>query len=119
MEQLLKEIKEDPDFDRNVAIYVPIIRTTDGNYQISYINPGFKLVDLKVEYNQEPAVEIDGSPFGMYKFAPTTYQLPVLVHRELRVPADKRINTRSFTKMLPTTFDTDYLDKVVEQLEVG
>ncbi len=117
----LKNIKDDLDFDRDVSIYVPIIRTTDGSSQIGYINPGFKLVKLNVEYNKHPLVEFSPGSWDNYKFESATYTLPVLMHREIRTPYKKRINTQSFremlTEMIPPVFTNEDLDKVVQKLE--
>src|SRR3989344_1611181 len=71
--------QDNPDIDRKTAIFVPIIRTTSGSRQVSYINAGFKTLDVDVSYLKEPKVEI--SPARRFEFGSETVQFPVLVHR--------------------------------------
>ncbi len=123
-----KNLKKDPDLNRNVAIFVPIIRTTDGEKQISYINPGYKSVMLNIEYNNKPETKIHEkkkkdefgfSPIINTRFKEETYQIPVLVHREVRVPYEKLLNDKKLRDILDDVFTKGELDDIVNDLELG
>jgi hypothetical protein len=118
----LGNVQNDPDLNRNMAIFVPIIRTTNGSRQISYINAGFKTIDVDLEYQDEPTIEIAGQKGRLgtrYEFEGVRYQLPVLVHREVRVPYEKLMNDRKLREMLNGSFTEAELDKAVKKLEAG
>ncbi len=111
----------DPDINRNTAIFVPIIRTTDGTRQVGYINAGFKLVKVHVSYRDLPEVKVTGGGVGgfgrRYEFEGADYQLPVFVHREVRIPYYRPVNDRMLRGMLPESFDERELGRVVKELE--
>lgn len=115
----LSNTQNDADLNRNTAIFVPIIRTTDGSRQISYIDAGFKTIDVNVSYKDRPVVEISGAErfFGGYLFESSSFRFPVLVHREVRVPYEKLINDRSLRELLKGQFTESELDGVVQKLE--
>jgi len=115
----LSNAQNDIDLNRNTAIFVPIIRTTDGSRQISYIDAGFKTVDVDVSYRDKPSVEISGVErfFGGHEFESSRFRFPVLVHREVRVPYEKLINDRGLREMLNGSFTESELDSVVQKLE--
>ena len=116
----LENAQNDGDLNRNTAIFVPIIRTTDNSKQISYIDAGFKTIDVDVKYQNEPIIGIIGSQgrFGLrYELKSKRYQFPVLVHREVRVPYEKLINDRQLRDILSSSFTESELDKVVQRLE--
>jgi len=118
----IKDAQNDKDLNRNMAIFVPIIRTTDGSRQISYINAGFKTIDVDVSYHDKPKIEIDGSEerFGLrHKFTSKRHHFPVLVHREVRVPYRKLINDRKLRDMLKGSFTELELDDIVQKLETA
>lgn len=113
----LNSIATEPDFDRNTAIFVPIIRTVNGQRQISYVNAGFKLVDIGVEYAARPSVTMNDAYRG-YEFTRSQYRLPVLVHKELQVPSNKLPNSARFRELLgKDVFTQAELDEVVAKLE--
>jgi len=93
-----KNAYKDPDLDRNVAIFVPIIRETSGEKQIAYIDAGYRLLDLDIKYDKEPKVEI--SPWVSHKFEEQDVQLPALVHKEVRIPYKKMINDKKLREVL-------------------
>ncbi|MEK6884352.1 MAG: hypothetical protein AABY22_32270 [Nanoarchaeota archaeon] len=114
----VKNAKNDPDMNRNVAIFVPIIRETSGERQIAYIDFGFKTTDLTVGYRDKP--EISVSPSCRYNFENADYDLPGVVHREVRIPADKLINDRMLRELLPGgSFSERDLDNIVKKIEAG
>lgn len=115
----LDNMQNDADLNRNTAIFVPIIRTTDGSRQISYIDAGFKTIEVNVYYKDKPLVDISGAEsfFGGYEFEISRYRFPVLVHREVRVPYEKLINDRGLREMLKDSFTESELDDVVQRLE--
>ncbi len=116
----IKNSEEDPDLKRNVSIFVPIQRTTNGSKQIAYINAGYKPVELEVSYDKMPKVEAEG--FGLTEFRSNEYCLPVLVHREVRMPYKKIINDTKLREMIEEISDENTirekdLDEIVEKLE--
>jgi len=115
----LDNAQNDVDLNRNTAIFVPIIRTTDGLRQISYINAGFKTIDVNVSYKNKPLVEINGEKrfFAGHEFKNKSYKFPVLVHREVRVLYEKLINDRKLREMLSSSFTESELDNMVQRLE--
>lgn len=114
----LGNLQNDADLNRNTAIFVPIIRTTDGSRQTSYITAGFKTIDVDVSYRDRPLVEIETRRFsGEYEFEDSRFRFPVLVHREVRVPYEKLINDRGFKELLNSSFTETELDEVVTKLE--
>jgi len=115
----LKNLQNDPDINRNTSIFVPIIRTTDGSKQISYINVGFKTIDVKVSYEDKPSIEKNGEEMfpGFYKFGKSNFKFPVLVHREVRIPYEKLINDRKLREMLNSSFSESELEEIVQKLE--
>lgn len=115
----LGDAQNDADLNRNTAIFVPIIRTTDGSRQISYIDAGFKTIDVDVSYRNKPSVDISGAKrfFGGYEFEGSSFRFPVLVHREVRVPYERLINDRGLRELLNGQFTESELDSVVQRLE--
>jgi hypothetical protein len=110
--------EDDPDLDRNTAVFVPIIRTTNGKRQISYINAGFKLVDVTASYKAKPNIKLSSRRGHM--FTSEGYQFPVLVHREVRVPYKDLPNDNRLREILGAdSFSEAELDNVVERLERG
>ena len=115
----IENIQKDPDMNRNVAIFVPIIRTTDGLRQISYVIAGFKMIDVDVSYKAKPKIEIEGEDEMSrlnYEFKSKRLQFPVLVHKEVRMPYEKLINDRGLRNLLNDSFTEAQLNKVVENL---
>jgi hypothetical protein len=113
--QWLDNASKDPDINRNTSIIVPIIRTTDGARQVCYINAGFSLLDVNVEYHDKPKVTV--SPDRGHVFREALYSFPVLVHREVRIPYKTLLNDRKLRSMLDETFYEAELDALVEKLE--
>lgn len=111
----LSGLKQDSDLNRNVAIFVPIIREDNGR-QIAYINAGYKTLKVKVEYKHNPMIKGDGE-FAYSTFGSREYSLPVLVHREIRIPYQKLINTGKLRKMLPERFTESDLDGILRGLD--
>ncbi len=114
----IDNLKNDPDLNRNVAIFVPIIRTTDGQSQVSYINAGYKTVEVEVRYNQYPDVKISPQD-RCVEFESVKYSIPIIVHKELRIPVRSLINDRILREQLPSSFRENELDRIVESLEKG
>lgn len=113
----LKNIEKDPDLNRNTAIFVPIIRTTDGSRQISYINAGFKPVEVTASYEKKPSIKVNREESWNHEFEEKYFILPYLVHRETRIPHDKLINDSSLRELLNGTFTEAELDAVIRDLE--
>lgn len=115
----LNSLKYDPDLNRNTAIFVPIIRTSDGSRQVSYINAGFKTIGVNVSYKDKPSVGFDlpEGPHPSFEFESRKFRFPVLVHREVRVPYEKLINDKALRDMMSTSFTESELDALVEELE--
>jgi hypothetical protein len=117
----LSNISLDEDINRNNAIFVPIIRTADGRRQVCYINAGFKLIDVETRYKNFPIVSVNGNPYfsGGIEFMPQNLKIPVLVHREVRVPYEKLINDRKLREMLKSEFSEKELDETIKEIEAS
>ncbi|PIN88639.1 hypothetical protein COU61_04090, partial [Candidatus Pacearchaeota archaeon CG10_big_fil_rev_8_21_14_0_10_35_13] len=132
----IEEAGNDPDMNRNMATFVPIIRTTDGEGQIAYINAGFRDVEVEISYEQKPHVktgknqedkaEEDSWFAGSWReieFSTETLRFPVLVHKEVRMPHKKIINDRELREIIDENtqdkgiITTQELEEIVRTLE--
>ncbi len=111
----LNNISTDPDLNRDTAIFVPIIRETSGERYISYVVPGFRLVDLNVGYDAKPRIGT-GEDYVNYEFESANYRLPVLVHKEVRIPKDRLINDRLLRERLPKVLNISELDEILRKI---
>ncbi|MGV8162162.1 MAG: hypothetical protein ACP5N2_02380 [Candidatus Nanoarchaeia archaeon] len=119
----LKNIKQDPDIDRNIAIFVPIIREDNGKRQIGYINAGYKTIDVTLQYKKLPIITPENNRHHpRIEFIARTHSLPVLVHREVRTAYDmtllndQRLRT-SFDHMLGSRFSESALSEYITRLQ--
>ncbi|MCD6398839.1 MAG: hypothetical protein J7L08_02855 [Candidatus Aenigmarchaeota archaeon] len=95
----LSEIEEDVDINRDMSAFVPLMRETSGDRWIAHVIGGFELVPLEVEYGEKPIADVDS--IVRKKFAEAGYYLPILVHKEVRIPTGKLINTAQLRKIFP------------------
>jgi len=121
----IKNMREDPDINRDMPMFVPIIREADGKRFVCYVNPGFRLVTLDMEYNQEPQVTVekkgksDMDSFASdprVEFQKQRVEIPSLVHKEVRIPANKLINDEGLREILP---EGDFTEEELDQALAG
>jgi hypothetical protein len=121
-EYWLKHAKNDDDLKKSIALFVPIIRTTDGTQQICYVVAGFTTTPLEAEYKTPPEVSFshktrsDEMHFGgmpLVNFCSAHYSLPKTIYCEFRVPADSIINSAMLREKMPGKCGLSSLEHVL------
>ncbi|MBS3089367.1 hypothetical protein J4461_00620 [Candidatus Pacearchaeota archaeon] len=111
----LKNISEDYDLEREAPIFTPIINGTYGSQYISYIIPGFTLAPISIFYSSPPNVSL--KPYTRdYEFGSSSYLLPRLVHKEVRVSKDKLLNDRILKESLPRNLNLGQFEEFCNAL---